>query len=265
MRTASQSCCLQFGALVPTDRELGSSRLTSNLGTLRAGRHSRCAWLFLRLHIVVFMSLTGVVPARGQSCSGDCNADGAVTIDELITAVGIALDARAADSCTASDIDSNGRVSIDELVRAVSSALNGCVPLPQTPTPTPSIAVATRTPTSPSTGVRWLTAYYPSYQQFLVPPSEVDYTAVSHLIHWPVLPRTDGSLDTASTDFSEQHSADVVARAHAAGTKVLLGIGGDGRPAPPPDSKGRPAMGIVRASSPTSSPSCRTAATTVWT
>ena len=211
-----------------TDREPGSSRLTSNLETRSAGRHSRCAGLFLALPIAVFMSLTGVMPARAQLCPGDCNADGVVTIDELITAVGIALEERAADACTASDIDSNGRVSVDELVRAVGSALNGCALSSQTPTPTPSIGVPTSTPTSPvSTGSHWLTAYYPSYQQFLVPPSEVDYTAVSHLIHWPVLPRTDGSLDTASTDFSEEHSADVVARAHAAGTKVLLGIGGD--------------------------------------
>ena len=74
---------------------------------------------------------------------------------------------------------------------------------------------------------RWLTMYYPSYQQFLMPPAEVDYTAMTHLIHWPVLPKPDGTLDTASTDFTLAHSQDVVTRAHAAGVKVLLGIGGN--------------------------------------
>jgi hypothetical protein len=77
-----------------------------------------------------------------------------------------------------------------------------------------------------STG-RWLTGYYPSYQQFTMPPSKINYASMTHLIHWPVLPKSDGSLDTAKTDFSAAHSAEVVSGAHTAGIKVLLGIGGD--------------------------------------
>ncbi|HEX5051413.1 MAG TPA: glycoside hydrolase family 18 protein [Planctomycetota bacterium] len=74
---------------------------------------------------------------------------------------------------------------------------------------------------------RWLTGYYPSYRQFTMPPAEIDYSAFTHLIHWPVLPVANGSLDTASTDFTAAHSADVVTRAHQAGIVVLLGVGGD--------------------------------------
>jgi len=60
-----------------------------------------------------------------------------------------------------------------------------------------------------------------------MPPSEIDFASMTHLIHWPVLPKPDGSLDTVSVDFTPAHSADVVSRAHAAGVKVLLGVGGD--------------------------------------
>lgn len=82
------------------------------------------------------------------------------------------------------------------------------------------------TSTTSSSG-KWLTAYYPSYQQFTMPPSEINYASMTHLVHWPVLPKPDGGLDTVSIDFTEAHSKDVVTRAHAAGIKVLLGIGGD--------------------------------------
>jgi hypothetical protein len=64
--------------------------------------------------------------ARTNACAGDCNGDGAVAINELVTAVGIALDDRAPDACPAIDAGGDGHVTIDELVRAVANALNGC-------------------------------------------------------------------------------------------------------------------------------------------
>jgi chitinase len=74
---------------------------------------------------------------------------------------------------------------------------------------------------------RWLTGYYPSYQESLMPPSEIDYTALTHLIHWPVLPRPNGTLDTETFGMTPDQSQTIVSGAHAAGIKVLLGIGGD--------------------------------------
>ena len=62
----------------------------------------------------------------GQPCRGDCNSDGAVTIDELVRAVSIALGSGPLDGCGAADADHNGQVSIDELVAAVLNALQGC-------------------------------------------------------------------------------------------------------------------------------------------
>jgi chitinase len=78
----------------------------------------------------------------------------------------------------------------------------------------------------PASG-RWLTGYYPSYQESLMPPSEIDYTALTHLIHWPVLPRPDGTLDLDTFGMTLEQSQTIVKGAHAAGIKVLLGIGGD--------------------------------------
>ena len=61
-----------------------------------------------------------------ETCAGDCNNDGMVTVAELVTAVGIALDNAPVSACTAVDTNADGRVTVDELVRAVQSLLNGC-------------------------------------------------------------------------------------------------------------------------------------------
>ncbi|HYD48319.1 MAG TPA: hypothetical protein VEB21_08230, partial [Terriglobales bacterium] len=64
-------------------------------------------------------------PAAGQ-CRGDCNADGAVTVDELITGVSIALGTAALDQCRAIDGNVDASVTVDEIIAAVTTALDGC-------------------------------------------------------------------------------------------------------------------------------------------
>jgi hypothetical protein len=59
-------------------------------------------------------------------CGGDCDFDGTVAIDELITAVRIALGDAGGALCAAVDLNTDGVVSIDELVASVSRALDGC-------------------------------------------------------------------------------------------------------------------------------------------
>lgn len=59
-------------------------------------------------------------------CSGDCNNDGTVTVDELIRAVNIGLDSVPAEQCIAADADANQMVTINEIVAAVDNALRGC-------------------------------------------------------------------------------------------------------------------------------------------
>lgn len=67
----------------------------------------------------------------------DCNGDGTVTIDELVTGIGIALGGTSLDACPAFDRNADGAVSIDELVIAITAALDGCETT-VTPSPSPS-------------------------------------------------------------------------------------------------------------------------------
>jgi subtilase family serine protease len=61
-----------------------------------------------------------------SGCSGDCNGDGAVTVDEIVTAVHIALGAQPVSTCEPADANGDGSVTVDELLQLVHRALNGC-------------------------------------------------------------------------------------------------------------------------------------------
>jgi hypothetical protein len=65
-------------------------------------------------------------PTPPPFCTGDCNLDGEVTVDELVIAVEITLSRLALDACPALDADQNTTVTIDEPVAAVTHALGGC-------------------------------------------------------------------------------------------------------------------------------------------
>lgn len=74
----------------------------------------------------------------------------------------------------------------------------------------------------------WRTAYYAGWMQNTLPASNVDFTAVTHVIHFAVVPNTDGSLNSGINVVTPANSADLVMRAHAAGRKVLISVGGAG-------------------------------------
>ena len=59
-------------------------------------------------------------------CTGDCNDDRRVGIDELIRGVNIALNTQLLDQCRVFDNNGDGKVAINELVAAVNNALIGC-------------------------------------------------------------------------------------------------------------------------------------------
>ena len=69
---------------------------------------------------------TPTVTPRPASCAGDCDGDGAVAINELVTAVGIALGGQPLAACASADQDANGQVAINELIGAVNRALGAC-------------------------------------------------------------------------------------------------------------------------------------------
>ena len=79
-------------------------------------------------------------------CVGDCNGDGRVTVDEILTMAKIALGSAPCSACDAATCP----MTIDQIIKAVNNALKGCLtPIP-TPTATPSstlIPTPTATPT----------------------------------------------------------------------------------------------------------------------
>jgi hypothetical protein len=86
-------------------------------------------------------------PATAASnCTGDCNGNGTVEINELVTCVNIALDTAAPSTCAACDANGDSRVTIDELIAAVSNALTHCGQVTVIPTPTDGGPTPTATP-----------------------------------------------------------------------------------------------------------------------
>ena len=57
---------------------------------------------------------------------GDCNQDGRVTVNELVTLVNIALGTADIGTCTAGDANEDGKITIDDIVTGVNNALDGC-------------------------------------------------------------------------------------------------------------------------------------------
>lgn len=80
--------------------------------------------------VFVLLLLAGSAEAR---CTGDCGGGGkAVTIEELVLGVNVALGTAAADQCPAYPACDVGPVCIADLIRAVRHALDGC-PAPVLP------------------------------------------------------------------------------------------------------------------------------------
>ncbi len=74
----------------------------------------------------------------------------------------------------------------------------------------------------------WSTGYYPGYEQDAMVASNIDFTTLTHVIHFALIPNTDGSLNSSGNGLTSAHSSDLVTRAHAAGKKVLVCVGGAG-------------------------------------
>lgn len=88
-------------------------------------------------------ALLANAPAQAQ-CVGDCNNDGMVAINELITGVNIALGSANVSACPSFDVNNNGMVAINELITAVNNALSSC---PAVNTPTNTVPANTPTDT----------------------------------------------------------------------------------------------------------------------
>lgn len=79
-------------------------------------------------HLTIAANTFRANPSGGISVqvlpAGDCNRDLQVTVNEILTAVGIAMGQRPLHDCKAADVDGNGRVTMQEIRLSVAAALN---------------------------------------------------------------------------------------------------------------------------------------------
>ncbi|MGH8447402.1 MAG: glycosyl hydrolase family 18 protein, partial [Solimonas sp.] len=84
---------------------------------------------------------------------------------------------------------------------------------------------------APPSAAKWVSGYYVGYARGLYPPEVVDFSALTHVMLGRITPRADGTLNK-HFDIDEVEgpawARDVVTRAHAAGKKVIVMLGGDG-------------------------------------
>jgi chitinase len=59
-----------------------------------------------------------------------------------------------------------------------------------------------------------------------MPASDIDFTALTHVIHFALLPNSDGTLNYSANEITSANSANLIAHAHAAGGKALICVGG---------------------------------------
>lgn len=82
-----------------------------------------------------------------------------------------------------------------------------------------------------STNPVWVMGYYIGYQRHLQAPADVDYTSMTHIMVGAVVPRTNGTFGThfylGDTE-GPRWARETVQRAHAAGIKAILMVGGAG-------------------------------------
>ncbi|TLY29750.1 MAG: glycoside hydrolase family 18 protein [Ignavibacteria bacterium] len=77
----------------------------------------------------------------------------------------------------------------------------------------------------------WVSAYYAGWSQGqandgLLPAQNIDYGALTHVIHFSLVPGSNGTLDYSSNSITQANSSALVQAAHAAGKKALICVGG---------------------------------------
>ena len=94
----------------------------------RRGVSSTAARKALRaVSIAALACLVSLAAApRLLACTGDCDGDDAIAIQELIRGVDIALGTMDLKQCPEFDSSGDNQVTVDELISAVDAALNGC-------------------------------------------------------------------------------------------------------------------------------------------
>jgi chitinase len=94
------------------------------------------------------------------------------------------------------------------------------------------IALGGASPVSAQSDI-WVSAYYAGWLQGYnntgyLRAEDIDYSAVTHIMHFALVPRSDGTLDDQSNGVTSANAAALIPFVHAAGKKVLITVGGWG-------------------------------------
>lgn len=84
---------------------------------------------------------------------------------------------------------------------------------------------------SAPTAGKWVMGYYVGYNRDLYPVDKVDFSALSHVAVGRITPKNDGGLVTnfdIDDVYGPEWAKEVVTRAHAAGAKAIVMVGGFG-------------------------------------
>jgi len=96
-------------------------------------------------------------------------------------------------------------------------------------TPNMSIADAL-VPNRAAAAIRplWISAYYAIWvqQSGELTPQQIDFTAMSHIMHFHITPEADGTIDPVKGGITAAESEALLTPAHAAKRKVLICVGG---------------------------------------
>ncbi len=95
----------------------------------------------------------------------------------------------------------------------------------------PPVVVEPPVVTPPAASSKWVSGYIVGYERALQPVDTLDFSAITHAVVGRVVPRADGGLTTNFDIDDSQGPAfarSVAVKAHAAGRKALLMVGGSG-------------------------------------
>jgi chitinase len=89
-----------------------------------------------------------------------------------------------------------------------------------------ALALALQTQPAPVNKGIWVNGYYACWKQDFYPPSEIDFTPLTHIVYFSLVPTVNGGLAPGDPSFTDA-SADAIRDAtHAAGRKILICVGG---------------------------------------
>jgi chitinase len=74
----------------------------------------------------------------------------------------------------------------------------------------------------------WVTGYYPQYEQSQMPVSKIDFSTVTHVIHFCLEAESGGTINSTANGLTMAACANFVSTVHDAGRKALICVGGAG-------------------------------------